>query len=91
MPRFTLTNDERRLLGEALVNYAQGNNLNGGDALVAAAATTMAELTAVSTQYLTALRARKVAALNAVPAQATAATNLLTAEIAAIDSALTKV
>lgn len=79
MPRFTLTPLEKQVLSNALVQYARDHRLQGGDALVAAASTTMAELHAVATQYLNDERDQLVAEQNALPAQ-----------IAAIDSALAK-
>jgi hypothetical protein len=90
MPRFSLTNPEKQLLGQALLTYAKDNNLNASDALVAAAITTTSEIQAVATQYLNTLKTARQSTLAAIPTQATEATNRVNTEIAAIDSALAK-
>lgn len=90
MSRFTLTADESRLIGIALLEYAIANNLTTPDALVAAANATSAELKAIIQARLLSQKVALENEITAFDARCATTKNALITDVAAIDSALTK-
>lgn len=90
MPRFTLTAQEQKFLGQALAAEARERKLGELDSLVRAANTTPAELRTLVVSFLNAAKAERQTRFAAIDAEAAAQKATLTAEIAVIDSALAK-
>ena len=90
MPRFTLTDSEKALAGEALFLAAEAQQLAEPSALVAAANTTTAELQALVLTRLQAMRTASQSELDGVDAEGVARKAALTTRIAAIDSLIAK-
>ena len=90
MPRFVLTDDEKILMGQALLIEARTRGLSEQVALAEVALTTMAELKALLQNRLLLTKTDLQTQLAGVDAAAVARKAGLTTEIAAIDSALAK-